>query len=154
MLESLCLLISIAILFFVLKFRVHIHVTYTRPSSGRRAEAKRALKPTAMTRPVSTGPKVRNVAGTPSGTTRLPKDPGKVYGEPRLGVRTDAAEEREAPSTDNAPLFNDLMTALVGLGTKRSVAKEAAHRALAHQYADLETSLRRAIDYAMRSNAA
>jgi hypothetical protein len=51
---------SAAILFFIVKYRVHVHITYTpsgsrRPTarkSGRRAEARADLGPTAKTRPV------------------------------------------------------------------------------------------------------
>jgi len=141
MVSTVCLILSISILFFILKFRVHIHVTYTRASSGRRAEARAKrtgsctpdLQPIAKTRPDSTGTRGRNVAGTPSSTTRGSKTPGKVCGTPRL---------------------NDLVSALMGLGSSRTIAKEAAQRALFHQDPDLETALRRAIDYASRSNAA
>ena len=52
-----------AILFFILRYRVHVHITWTPPASpvrqprvkGRRAEAQvGTLKPTAMTRPALT----------------------------------------------------------------------------------------------------
>ena len=48
MFSALCLLLSIAILFFILRYRVHVHVSYTPRVPGRRAEASR---PTATTRP-------------------------------------------------------------------------------------------------------
>ncbi len=64
MLSAFCLLATSAILFFIIKYRVHVHVTYTPTSSrgrkiarnpGRRAATlacANSLSSTAMTRPV------------------------------------------------------------------------------------------------------
>lgn len=213
MFSAACLILSISILFLILKFRVHIHVEYTPTSSGRRAEATRTRRGRLNTALANcddpsrfkTGPRGRNVAGTPSSTTRSFEPLGRFAGTPRLSVRKGAADvcggdlelnlsnpvrgnegytlhtavapqtgiaagprmgnrlvagnpstgpEREAPAQADAPLLKDLVSALMGLGSSRTVAKEAAQRAMFHQDPDLETALRRAIDYASRSNAA
>jgi hypothetical protein len=120
--------ISLAVLLFILRYRVHIHVSYTprvssliRPGHGEqrvpRPEAARHPRPADR----------RNAAGAPSRKSEASRTPGKV---------------------EDASPKSDLESALVGLGTSRSIAKRAAERAMAHGDSSFETSLRRAIDYA------
>ena len=68
MLSFFCLLSSVAILFFVLRYRVHVHVTYTSRVPERRAEARaRCGAPTATTRSGNFPSRPSPAGGRPAG---------------------------------------------------------------------------------------
>ena len=130
MLSSTLFLASCAILFFVLKFRAHVHVTYTPPRSparrakmGRRAEAgPKPPRPTAITRPTfSTGP----------------------------GRRAERFDDRVTSTATTRPGQSEraeIASALVNLGAKAHRAKAAAdHVCRNWPEADFDTRLKEAL---------
>ncbi len=123
MFSALCLTLSAAILYFVLRFRVHIHVTYTPKTETRGPRAPRAPRNHAP-RPVSDGHAGEGI--------RRP-DVGRPV---RLVEGTRRAE---------------IKSALRNLGCSGTAAAEAADSAMSHQDPDLESALRRAIDYARKA---
>ena len=113
--------ISLAILFFILRYRVHVHITWTPPASpvrqsrvkGRRAEAQvGTLKPTAMTRPALT----RMAAGARMGNRPVTGSPNGAGG--RL------PESRPVPI--DSVVWGDIASALENLGAPKHRAKAAA----------------------------
>ncbi len=170
MFSALCLITSAAVLFFVLRFRVHVHVTYTRTSSGTRprkkgeSAARSVSAPPSLTRlTTARRPAACSLANLGGGGNPAPPVSlsvqmdasddcgGDLASEPRYAVQGTGSKTRH---TAVAPFESDLVSALVNLGSKPAKAKEAAARAMFHQDADFTTALRRAIDYASRSNAA
>ena len=124
MIPALCLIFTAGMLFYIVRYRVHIHIEYT-PVSGR-APRQHGRQGGSATR--STSPQA--AAG-----------PRKCAGH--LPAKSGAREEAPA-----APLVADLTAALVGQGLKKAEARKAAERAAAHQDTDITAALKRAIDYA------
>lgn len=115
MFSCLSLTISAAILYFVLRYRVHVHVSYT--------PRRRAARPAQSSRRTS---------------RCMPEEVRPV----------------QSPAVPSPVRQKDLESALRNLGCKPAQAKEAAGRAMFHQDPEFPAALRRAIDYASRSNAA
>jgi hypothetical protein len=124
-------LISLAALAFILKFRVHVHVTYTPSASPviPQGHSERMPRPEAARHPRPATR--RNATGAPSSKSESTNNLGRVGGD--------------------SPILLDIESALIHLGTSRAVARQAAERAVFHQDPDLETALRRAIDYARQA---
>ena len=108
---------SAVVLFYVLKYHIHIHVSYTA-APGRAASARRGQREAAP--PVSAQSRQRGITSQRLG--------GGVAGTPLVSQR-------------------DLESALTNLGAPKARARIAAQRAMMHQDTDVERALRRAIDY-------
>jgi hypothetical protein len=132
MFSSACLLASLAILFYVLKYRVHVHVTYT-PSSRRKGEARKGVP--AVTRsgdPSLSGRRaeasLRQKSLQPTAMTRPVHPESVVWGD-----------------QETTPIL-DIQSALVNLGAKPKRAKAAAEHVLRNwPDADFSTQLRAAL---------
>ena len=127
MFTAFSLIVSSAILFFVLRYRVHVHVTYT-PRTSRRVSRYAPEAGRQDSRPCRPTPAAQQ------GGTRQRESLANLGG-----------------GSKGNPLASDLISALIGLGSKPAAAKKATERALAHQDQDFERALRRAIDYASKA---
>lgn len=124
MFSAISLAASTAILFFVLRYRVHVHVTYTpRPSTRSTRSAREAGR-------------------------RVPEPSRPIKAAPVRAEGQRAGVANLGGGSHGLPLASDLESALVNLGTKKAIARKAAERAMYHQDADFTAALRRAIDYA------
>jgi hypothetical protein len=101
MFNACSLLASLAILFYVLKFRVHVHVTYTSSSRGLGAARKRG-------RMVSSDPTV-------------PRNSGPV------ACQSSTRAARQIP---DSVVWGDIASGLVNLGAPKRKAEVAAQRAV------------------------
>jgi len=112
MLSLSCLLLTSAILFCIIKFRVHvrIHVDYSRPTS--RVGATRKGDTAFSSEPVS-----------PQGS-RLTRKPGR---------RAESIDDRVCSTATTGPdsvVWGDITSALVNLGASKMDARSAAKKAL------------------------
>jgi len=111
MLSLSCLLLTSAILFYIIKFRVHvrIHVDYSRPTS--RVGATRKGDTAFSSEPVS-----------PQGS-RLTRKPGR---------RAESIDDRVCSTATTRPdsvVWGDITSALVNLGASKAKARAAAMKA-------------------------
>ncbi len=134
MFSALCLLTSAGILFFILKYRIHLHVTYqsrsTKSASGRSGSSRKSIH-RSMDAPES-GSRKAVVRGLP-----------EVHPSIRPIARNEAPENHGSTARKQ-----DLISALKNQGCTPSTARRAVERAMFHQDPDLADALRRAIDYA------
>jgi len=149
MFSALCLLISSGILFFILKYRVHVHLQYT-PTRRTAANAKADI----AKRPCS-----NRVGNDQGGIRRVsPMAPGpSVSGKPfgyagvlprsAQAIRGNAAAGATGRTADRPTLTQDVTAALKNLGCAPTAAKAAAERAT-KETNDLDNALRLAIAYA------
>lgn len=107
MFSLVALFLSATVLFYVVRYRIHIHIEY----SPRKTKTARPVK-------VAPRPAVLN------------------------------AEFLNKLNLESTQRMSDLVSALKHQGCTPAVCKRAAERALFHQDPDLESALRRAIDYA------
>lgn len=132
MFSAACLLISAGILFYVLKYRVHIHVTYTPTNIARsRSRVDRENQ-------------------------RVPDEMGTARQDARTRRRSPGVERsiRVADSGNAAhPELADIASALQNLGCSRVVAKQSAQRAT-QESQDFDSALKLAIRYATEGRAA
>jgi hypothetical protein len=132
MFSATCLILSAAILFYILKYRVHIHVHITRESSGIR-QSVRPARPAKVSSVPRHAPKsddrlrMLNTGLSPSGS----------------GTR-----ENESQQATTA----DLVSALRNLGATSGAARIAAARA-AKETQDFGQALKLAIQYATKEAA-
>ncbi len=131
MFSATALLISTSILFYVLRYRVHIHVTYTTTK-------RRCSNRTAQRRDdPNTGGNLAARRGSAS----------------RSAVEIGTRERKPNPQSGSRPdAQNDLTSALRNLGCSPGIAKQAAQRAAAESK-DFDTSLRLAMKYATEKAA-
>ena len=130
-----CLLASSAILFYVIKYRVHVHVTLTtsrRTSEAR--EGRRAEKipigvetSTATTRPETEAPN-RAIAKPLRGKQVNQRMSCCSVSEmqPSAGIGASLATEQHAPL---GSAISDVTSALVNLGASKGKARAAALKA-------------------------
>lgn len=121
MLNLLSPLVCIAILFYVLKYRVHIHVTYTKNESSRAGSQSRRSR----------------VSGKVPGDQRAAAGP-RAHDRNLDHVRTEASSSA----------LRDITSALINQGCTPAHARKAAARACASDAQDFDTLLRRAIQEA------
>lgn len=133
MFSAACLLISSALLFFILRYRVHVHVTYT-PINSRS----------------STPRKARLAAGARMGNRPIPES--QIGGEARLPVVP--RQGQRANLGGGSPLVSDIVAALRGQGCTANQARSAAQYAVTNGPQGFESVLRRAIQYAHQGAAA
>ena len=117
MFSAVCLLLSSAILFYVLKYRVHLHVSYTRPTSRVGATRKGS-------------PQVSSEPATPQKGSRC--DSARKMGRraestPMTGVCSTATTR---PVPFDSVVWGDITSALVNLGASKVDARFAAKKAL------------------------
>lgn len=115
MFSTLCLIITSAILFFILKYRVHVHVTYTPTSS--RVTARKGRRAEEAT---GTDARTRHGPALPQAMTRPAKDPGSI-------------------------VWGDITSALVNLGAPKAKAQAAAQKAVRQFPDSFDDQLRAAI---------
>ena len=134
-----CLTLSIAIWAFILKKRIHIHVTYTSPKTTR-------VKPTTSKPDRGILRPLRPEASTPlppirGGTT--------LFNEQlRRGSDTSRPDSRRGnPPTPDSETRKDVESALRNLGCRPGIAKAAAARAT-QESTDFDKALKFAIGYA------
>jgi len=136
MFSTLCLTLSSGILFYVLKYRVHIHVTYTpkrsksQNSIGRRKQGDKTL--------------FVPIPDIGRGTVSRLDQPAA-----RLGQRGPDHDE----SDDRIRRGSEIQSALRNLGAKPATARAAAAKAIA-QTNDFDQALKLAIQYATTKEAA
>lgn len=129
MISASCFLFSASVLFFVLKYRVHIHVTYA-PRIDRRA-----VRDLRWPRPA-----VSSHGDHQDTMARVARMGKKPVAESPIG--------RSAPLAIATAAHSDIVSALVNLGCSKSEAREAAKRAVEQGPAEFESLLRRAIQEA------
>jgi hypothetical protein len=110
MIGPISLLLSLAILYWVLKYRVHIHVTYT-PLRGREPRRGSAKPRTGEDRP-------HQFAGS------VPPS------RPRISPRSIASDVSAAESVihPESVVWGDISSALVNLGTPKTKARSIASK--------------------------
>jgi len=123
MLSAACLLVSAAILFYILKYRVHIHVTYEAQRTPGRSERKG-----------------RTVSAKVGAATRSTVRPIRQRLE-----RDEPGSSKLDRSGDN---LREVTSALINLGCAPAHARKAAARACSSGAQDFDALLRRAIQEA------
>lgn len=125
MIGVLSLLFSLAILYFVVRYRVHVSIRVSYDDGRNKSDAGSSR---------SGGSRVRPGVGTK----------GRVS---PIGIRKGPASNH-ATVASNGGNIGDIISALVNLGCSKSEARIAAERAMSKGPGDLEELLRRAIQEA------
>lgn len=126
----LCLALSAGILVFILRYRVHIHITYSDPASTRRKAKKGSAG-----RPGKAG---ANLGENAPCHCRLIRTTGTPVREGSGSPRQATTPEIDTP---------DLVSALRNLGARPAAARAAAIRAAA-EAGNFDERLKLAIRYA------
>ncbi len=157
MFSALCLTLSAVILYFVLRYRVHIHVTYsprTKTQNAPRNDRTTGTtidKTTAATQP-RRRPRASDDHAQNPGDDDDQRSTGKRIPRSSRALRMAAGpQQTPAPKVvdlENKARRQDLVSALKHQGCSPLAARSAAELAMSHQDPDLESALRRAIDYA------
>lgn len=151
MFSALCLTLSAAILYFVLRYRVHIHVTYTKPAKKAPAldrtqghqDTAHHSQPRRRPRAPNDHPEVAPITETVRARIRRLED--------TRTVRRMAAKAEPTLNLESKARHNDLVSALKHQGCSPATARRATELAMSHQDPTLEAALRRAIEYARKA---